>query len=184
MNRTILVPIANGSEDMETIISIDILRRASYKVILTATEQNIELSKGTKVICDILFQEIDSSTLYDGIVLPGGFNGVNNLLKNEQLLELIRFNFNHNKLIAAICAAPLILDTSQILTEESHITSHPIVKERLLKYNYKEESIVLYNNILTARGAGNTFDFAFAILNYFGNGQLASQIASSIQYQY
>lgn len=180
MSKTVLVPLSNGTEDMEAVISIDVLRRADYLLTVATTMNFVTFARGVKIRNEILIDSLDDDYLYDAIVLPGGVNGVNYLQNEEKLLKIIRNHYENNKLIAAVCAAPLILKASGILEPNMKITSHPSVKEQLFDYDYQESTVVVHNNILTSRGAGTTFDFAFAIIDYFGDNEIGKNVAESI----
>ncbi len=182
MSKKILVAVGDGSEDIEVVVPIDILRRANYNVTIATTKAVVILGRGIVIQNDILINSLDGSLVYDAIILPGGSNGVINLSNEPNLLQIIARHYTNNKLIAAICAAPLILKQSGILNNSSNITSHPSVKDELSFCHYKEQNLVFDNNLLTARGAGISFDFAFAILEYFGDKESIKNISSSILY--
>jgi len=183
MSKTILIPLSNGTEDMEAVISIDILRRAEYLVTVASTMNFVTFAKGVKVRNEILIDSLDEDYLFDAIVLPGGLNGVKYLKNEDKLLRIIKHHFDNNKLIAAVCAAPLILKECGILDSETKLTSHPSVKGELSEFLYQESNVVLYNNIMTSRGAGTTFDFALSIIDYFGDTDLANNVADSVVYE-
>lgn len=182
MSKKILIPIAYGTEDMEAVICIDLFRRAEYYVTAASTNELVTLSRGIQIRNLNLIENITPETEFDAIVIPGGLNGVN-ILKNETiLLELIRNNYEKGNLIAAICAAPLVVKVASILSNTTNLTSHPSVASEFGDNIYLNENVVISDNLITSRGAGTTFDFAFAIMNYFGDKELAQNISKSILY--
>ena len=101
---------------------------------------------------------------YDILVLPGGMPGSTNLRDNERVIELIR-EFNSNKkLVCAICAGPIALGKAGI-TEGRNVTCYPGFEDQLGKCNYKDDLIVVDENIITGRGPAAAIPFAFEILS-------------------
>lgn len=182
MTKTVLIPIAQGSEDMECVIVIDMLRRAGIKVVVVSDYDIVTCSRGVKIIPDIIFRDLEITELFDAIVLPGGAEGTENLIKNDFLEEIIKNHNNQHKIIAAICAAPTILAFHNIIEKGLPITSHPTVKNQLSKYNYKNDKVVISDNIITSRGAGTAFDFSLALIGKLIGEDKAVEIASAIVY--
>ena len=180
MNKTVLVPIAHGTEEMEAVIIIDMLRRAGIKVIVAADYEIITCSRGVKIIPDIMFDELDKTTTFDAIVLPGGLTGTENLRMNTVIEDILKEHHNRRGLIGAICAAPTILSYFKILNQNSSITSHPSVKSQLVHHHYIEEDVVVSENIITSRGAGTAFKFSLKIIEYFCGEEKAKQISEAI----
>ncbi|MFH1050956.1 MAG: DJ-1 family glyoxalase III [bacterium] len=180
VNKTILVPIAHGTEEMEAVIIIDMLRRAGIKVIVAGDSDIISCSRAVKIIPDILFEQLNLDNVYDAVVLPGGLTGTENLRVNTILEEILLRHHEKGILIGAICAAPTVLSHFNILKHNSTITSHPSVKSQLIQHNYLEENVVLSGNIITSRGAGTAFDFSLKIIEHFCGSEKAKQIADSI----
>ncbi len=180
MNNNILVPIADGTEEMEAVIIIDILRRASLNVIVAGLSEIVNCSRNVKIIPDILLSNIDENDLFSAIVLPGGLIGTKNLLESIHLRNIIINNINNNSIIAAVCAAPTILSTWNLISKDSQITSHPSVESQLSNYNYSNENVVVCNNIITSRAAGTTFDFAFKLVELLKAEEIANKIKNDI----
>jgi putative intracellular protease/amidase len=107
---------------------------------------------------------------------------VENLIDNEKVAEILNFHNENKKLIAAICAAPNILDFNGILPPDAKITSHPSVRSILEKYDYSEDTIVEFGNILTSRAAGTSLQFGFYLLEKLVGTEIAVHIKNSIVY--
>ncbi|MFA6572351.1 MAG: DJ-1 family glyoxalase III [Bacteroidota bacterium] len=182
MGKTVLVPLAKGSEEMEAVIIIDILRRAGLNVIVTGENDIITCSRGVKIIPDILISDIENDTLFDAIVIPGGAFGTSNLIKNQTLEEMLIQHAKKNKIIGAICAAPTILAEKKILPEGTQITSHPSVKKQLEHLNYSENDVVISDNFVTSRGAGTAIKFALIIVEMLQGTEVSAKISKDIVY--
>lgn len=165
--KKLLVMLADGFEEIEALTVVDILRRANVKCSMcTLEEKEVRGTHDIKVIADI---SIDNESVkdYDGVILPGGLPGATNLRDSEKVLNLIRDYNKKDKLIAAICAAPIVLSEAG-LTEGKAITSYPGFEEQLGNCLYKEDLVVRDGNIITSRGPATAMLFAYEILNYFG----------------
>jgi protein deglycase len=182
MNLRVLVPLADGTEEIEAVTIIDILRRAGIDVLVAGTTSIVQCSRGIKLISDCLISEIDILQKFDAIILPGGMAGVQNLANNEHLSSLIK-NHRRNSLLGAICAAPTILADTEIFKEGAIITSHPSVQDRLTQFNYLNTSTVLDDNIITSRGAGTAMQFALRIVEVLIGSETSTRIASDILFK-
>ncbi len=182
MDIKALVAVAQGTEEMEAVIIIDLLRRAGINVKVAGDTEIVTCSRGVKIIPDTVLQHIDEDIVFDVVILPGGAEGSNRLSQNDYMIKILNRHLEKKKLIAAICASPLILSDHKMLDNSMMITSHPSVKEHLTKYNYVEEDVVTDGNIMTSRGAGTACDFALSIIAYLAGKEIASNVAQQIVY--
>ena len=158
----IVVLLANGFEDIETITSIDIWRRGKVKVVLASIKDlEVQSGTGTKMIADVLIDEVKVED-YDLLFLPGG-GGVQLLDDSDKVKKLIKQFMNKEKNIAAICAAPLILGKMGIL-DNRVFTCYPSFERFAPEGIYKETGVIQDGNIITGRGVAYVFDFALYIL--------------------
>ena len=161
--KNVLVPIAPGFEEIETITVVDILRRSGARVSIAGIVQGaIEGSRGIKLLADESIDNIKSEK-FDLIFLPGGQPGTDNLKKDTRVTTLLKEMGGKKKLIGAICAAPIILEENGLL-KKCKRTSHPSVKERLLDGVYVEDRVVVDHNIITSRSPGTAMEFAFKLV--------------------
>ena len=161
--KKVLVTLAPGFEEIETVTVVDILRRAGAQVVLAATEEGpIEGSRGVSVLPDTLIDQVDD-TDFDLVVLPGGQPGTANLQKNEKVKAIIQNMHRSGKQVAAICAAPIVLHSAGIL-KNTVTTSHPSVKDQLSGVDYSEERVVVDGNIVTSRSPGTALEFALKLV--------------------
>ncbi|MGA2297801.1 MAG: DJ-1 family glyoxalase III [FCB group bacterium] len=180
MGKTVLVPIAQGCEEMEAVIIIDMLRRAGVEVIVGGENDISTCSRGLKIVSDLLIDDIDESQVFDAIVIPGGSVGVNNLSKNQHFEDLLKIHSKRNGVIAAICAAPTLLAEKKIIPLNSNITSHPSFKNQFQQFIYVNEKVVFDNNLITSRGAGTAFEFSLSLIELLVNKETAEKIANDI----
>jgi 4-methyl-5(b-hydroxyethyl)-thiazole monophosphate biosynthesis len=175
----VLVPIANGTEEMEAVIIIDMLRRAQWNVTVAGIEKGlITASRGVRLMPDKQWAEITPSE-YDILMIPGGGPGVEKFLNFQPLLAAI-LEFNKaGKWIGAVCAAPLVLQAAGILTGRK-ATCHPGVASRLTVTPRLTSPTVVDGRIVTSHGAGTTFDFALTLVSLVDNAAMAQAIAESI----
>lgn len=124
--KKILVPLAEGFEEIEFVSICDILRRAKCEVIVAALGENLLVSGAheIKIKADCALQSVDVSGL-DAIALAGGWGGMLNLKANAQILGIIRALHSSNRLVAAICASPIVLNEAGIFDESSKFACYP-----------------------------------------------------------
>ena len=180
MSKNVLVPIAHGSEEIEAVIIIDILRRAGINVKIAGEHEIITCSRGVKIIPDIIIANLDLNEEFDAVILPGGTKGTVNLIKNEIIVEILKKQSKRNGLIGAICAAPIILSEHNILKPGQKVTSHPSIQESLITYSYQEQRVIYDNGIITSRGPGTAFEFALYIVELLTGPETAIKIAQDI----
>ncbi len=180
MDKNVLIAIAQGSEDMEFVIPADMLRRAGITVKVAGETDIITCSRGVKVIPDLLLEEIDDEEMFDALVIPGGNEGTNRLTINEYLYKIIKRHIEKGKIIASICAGPLVLHDNKFLPAGMSLTSHPSVSHILSSYNYLEDNVVIDGNFVTSRAAGTSFDFSLALVSLLAGQEAARTLAASV----
>ncbi|XP_011430131.3 glutathione-independent glyoxalase DJR-1.1-like [Crassostrea angulata] len=165
--KTAAVLLAEGAEEMETVISVDVLRRGGIDVKLVGVQgsEAVLCSRNVKIVPDTTLAEASKSAPYDVVVLPGGANGAKNLAASAEVRNLLETQVKNNKLVAAVCAAPIAL-VSHNIKPGSTVTSHPSVKGKMEEggYKYSEDRVVTDGKLITSRGPGTTFEFALKIV--------------------
>lgn len=162
MSKKLLVFLANGLEEIEAISSIDILRRAGLDVTtVTLSEKTVHGSHDIDIIAD---ESIDNLVIsdFDGIVFPGGLPGATNLRDDDRIIKIVQDFNKKDKLIAAICAAPMILDKAGIL-EGRKFTMHPGEEENV-KHKSEGTRTMVDGNIITGIASGAAIEFAYRIV--------------------
>ncbi|KAJ3270957.1 Protein deglycase DJ-1zDJ-1 [Terramyces sp. JEL0728] len=181
-----IVVVAPGNEEMEAVITIDVLRRAHFKVVVAGLESKepTKFSRGVVITPDATLAELDSNS-FDIIILPGGMPGAISFSESTILHEILKeFESNANKWIGAICAGNRIIDLAPIALHAAQIgfgkkiTSHPSVKERLHSdYKYSEKRVVVSEQLITSRGPGTSFEFALEIIKQLESAQTAVDVS-------
>ena len=179
----IYIFLAPGFEEVEVIVPRDVLKKASIDVnTVSIGETVVESTKGLKVISDITINEVDMENI-NGIILPGGMPGTINLEKCEPLIEIIKICAEKKLLIAAICAAPIILGKLEILSGKDVCCFPDADIEKCLtgaKINGKNVNVC--ENIITSKGPGTAFQFAFSIVEYLRGTQIRQKLSSEMQF--
>ena len=174
----VLMPLANGFEEIEALTVVDIFRRAGIEITMAATmEGPVRGRNNITVLPDALLNNVIDNN-FDMIVVPGG-PGTDELVQNSALIAKIREMNSAGSYIAAICAAPRVLKTAGIITGKT-ITSYPSTRPELDSANYVEDRVAVDDKMITSRGAGTSLEFALKLVEELLGKAKADQIAKSI----
>jgi 4-methyl-5(b-hydroxyethyl)-thiazole monophosphate biosynthesis len=179
---SVLVPLAQGCEELEAVTIIDLLRRAGIEVISASlSEGPVTASRGTVLVADSTLHEALHRE-YDMVVLPGGLPGADHLDRDERIQHLLQSMAKANKFTAAICAAPKVLATAGLL-EGKRATGFPGVLEKLqLPATQLEASAVVRDGkIITSRGPGTAMDFALELIEVLAGKARRDEVESALQ---
>lgn len=175
----VLVPIADGSEEIEAVVIVDVLRRAEWRVVVAGiTDGTVTASRGVRLVPDVAWRDVTPDD-YDILLLPGGGGGTDIMAGDERLLDAIRSFARGGKLIGAICAAPLVLQKAGVL-DGRRATCHPAVAADLTVPEVVSERVVVDRRIVTSRGPGTAFDFALRILEIVDGEEAAQSVAGGL----
>ena len=159
--KRVLVVIAPGFEEIETITVVDILRRAGARVTLGATVKGIlKGSRGIKIEPDELLDNVLEKD-FDLICLPGGQPGTDNLKNDVRIENILKRMQQDEKFIAAICAAPTVLQKAGIL-KDKNITCHPSIKSNF--DSYMQDRVVVDGKIITSQSPGTAMEFSLKLV--------------------
>lgn len=166
MAKHILVPIADGSEEIETTSITDTLTRFGAKVIV-ASVMNGELvctmSRGIKIMADTTI-EAASQQEWDLIVLPGGMPGAEHLRDSKVLIEMLKNQKEAGKLYGAVCASPAVaLSAHGLIDKGTPATCFPAPKFREKMTDAKDDIVVIAGNLVTSQGPGTSLQFALTL---------------------
>lgn len=160
----ILVPLANGFEEIEAVNVIDILRRGDVDVVTAGlTEGLVEGSHKIKMLPDTTLDKIDYQD-FDGLVLPGGAPGFVNLGNDERILKMAQEMDAAGKVVAAICAAPSVLIKAGVLQGRKATVSPSGKAQVEACANFSEERVVVDGNLVTSRSPGTALEFALKLV--------------------
>lgn len=182
MTKKVALFIENGSEELELIAPLDVMRRANLEVdVISANNEDfITSAHNVKIIADKKIEEINNILDYDAIVIPGGMPGSTLLRDNKKIIEFYQTMYNSGKLVAAICAAPIVLSAAGI-TDDKEVTSYPgFDKEINCKSYNSEKAVVVDKNVITAQGPAVAILFGYEIVNYLLQGNTADDIKKTM----
>ncbi|KAL5721757.1 protein deglycase [Ranunculus cassubicifolius] len=177
----ILVPIANGTEEMEAVMIIDILRRAKANVVVASIENTLQIvaSRNVKLVADMSLEEA-AKLPYDLIVFPGGLPGAKAFSNSEELVNLLKKQMESSKPYEAICASPaLVLDPHGLLKGKK-ATAFPAMCNKLSDQSEAENRVVVDGNLITSRGPGTSMEFSLAIVEKFFGPEKALELAKTM----
>jgi len=159
----VLVPLAQGCEEIEAVALIDLLRRAGIEVTTAGlTPGIVKASRGVQLVPDVTL-DIALQDAYDMVVLPGGMPGAANLKADPRILRLLKDMAAAGKYTAAICAAPMVLAEAGVL-DGRQATSYPGFLDDLPGVVVSTAAVVQDGKVLTSRGPGTAMDFALALV--------------------
>uniref|UniRef100_A0A0E0PQ19 DJ-1/PfpI domain-containing protein n=1 Tax=Oryza rufipogon TaxID=4529 RepID=A0A0E0PQ19_ORYRU len=183
-NPHVLIPIANGSEEMEIIMLTDVLRRANVNVVLASVEKSTSIvgSQRMRIVADKCIS--DASALeYDLIILPGGPAGAERLHKSSVLKKLLKEQKQTGRMYGGICSSPVILQKQGLLQDKT-VTAHPSIVNQLTCEVIDRSKVVIDGNLITGMGLGTVIDFSLAIIKkFFGHGR-AKGVANGMVFEY
>jgi len=175
----ILVPLAEGFEEVEAVTVIDVLRRAEMEVIVAGLEGLVVRgAHGISLTCDLLLADLED-TNFEGIVLPGGLPGASNLKKSSRLREIIIDLDKQNKLVSAICAAPTVLYAAGVLAGKK-ATCYPGFEKEMGEIEFSDKRVVEDGNVITSRGPGTSIEFALSIISHFQSRKNAEGVRQAL----
>lgn len=180
---TVLVPLAQGCEELEAVTIMDLMVRAGVNVISASLDDKpVTASRGTVLIASTTINKVKAVDI-DMMILPGGLPGANNLNLDPYIQNLITQLNDDNKIIAAICAAPKVLATSGLLNGKK-VTAFPGVLEELMIKNIQidyNHAVVQDGNIVTSKGPGAAMDFTLDLISILCGKVKRKEIESALQ---
>ena len=182
MTKKVALFIENGSEELELIAPLDVMRRANLEVdVISANNEDfITSAHNVKIMADKKIEEINNILDYDAIVIPGGMPGSTLLRDNKKIIEFYQTMYNSGKLVAAICAAPIVLSAAGI-TDDKEVTSYPGFDKEINYKNYNsDKAVVVDKNVITAQGPAVAILFGYEIVNYLLQDNTAEDVKQAM----
>eukprot|EP01035_Chromulina_nebulosa_P016814 gene16814-22298_t len=178
-----LVPIAHGSEEIETTTIIDTLVRGGIDVIVASVAESLQVkcSRGVNIVADVNIQDCVNND-YDIIVCPGGMPGAENLRNSEILKNILIRQQSQGKLIGAICAAPAVVLQSHNLIGNKAATCYPAEKFQKALANYVNDNVVVSDNIITSKGPATALPFALKLIELLVSKEKADSVGKEMLY--
>ena len=179
---SVLIPLAQGCEELEAVTIIDLLRRAEINVVTASLDdQPIIASRGTKLIADTTLDQVINNQ-FEMIILPGGLPGADHLNEDPRIHTILKNTIDRNQRVAAICAAPKVLAHAGLLTGKN-VTAYPGVLEALGDGDFKITGAAVEQdgNVLTSRGPGTAMDFALEIIECLLGTEKRQEVELALQ---
>ena len=174
--------LGTGFEETEAIAPLDLLRRAGVEVLTVGIDGKTVIgSHKIPVVADITIGEMDLTDM-EMIVIPGGLGGVASLRASRASLDALKFGWENQKYVAAICAGPTVLAQAGLL-EGKKACCYPGMEEQLTGAMASTEPVVRDGSVITSRGLGTAIPFALALVAYFCGEKQAQALAKSIVFQ-
>ncbi len=177
---SVLVPLAQGCEELEAITVVDLLRRAGIGVVTASLDDKpVRGSQGSLLVADVTLDEAIKQK-YDMIVLPGGLPGADHLNADPRIHELLKEMSETNRYTAAICAAPKVLAAAGLL-HGKRATSFPGVLDAIEDVSCSNEAVVQDGKLITSRGPGTAMDFALTLIENLLNKEKRNEVEAALQ---
>lgn len=174
--------LANGSEEIESLIPVDVFRRGGVEVktVSITGSEYVEMAHGVVLKADMKFEDADFSDA-DLLMLPGGLPGATNLNEHEGVRKAVLSQYENGKLVAAICAAPMVLGSLGIV-EGKRATCYPGFEKYLTGAEYTHELCTVDGNVVTGEGPAATLPYAYTLLAMLTTEQTAHAVAEGMMY--
>jgi len=180
MEKNVLVPVADGSEELETICIVDVLRRAGANTTLASVGSlEVHGSRGVKLIADQLLADCVERT-YDLMALPGGMPGSEHLRDCAELIQMLKRQRDERRFYAAICAAPAVALYPHGLLQGRRATCHPNFAHLLSNVELLDAPVAVDGNCITSRGAGTAVEFSLTLVEQLYGREKAREVAKGM----
>jgi 4-methyl-5(b-hydroxyethyl)-thiazole monophosphate biosynthesis len=178
--KTAIIALVSGFEEIEVVGIADVLRRAGIqtRIVSFVLDDALSGAHGIRICADTRYSPRDFVDV-DAVILPGGMPGATNLNLLMSVHELVVEKHKEGKLIAAICAAPLVLGHLGLL-KGRRATCYPGFEDQLTGAILTDEPVVTDGNIITGKGPGFVFDFALSIVSYLQTEAKAEEVARGL----
>ena len=183
----VYVFLAEGFEDVEALIPIDVLRRGGVDVTTVSISEFplVESAHGVNIEADILFEQSDFKDA-DLLMLPGGMPGASNLMEHEGVRETVKAHFAAGKKVSAICAAPGVVLAPLGILNGKKATCYPGFDKALAENGatYTGDLVTVDGNVTTAEGPAAAFPYAYELLTQLADQQTSDQIAEGMRFKH
>jgi 4-methyl-5(b-hydroxyethyl)-thiazole monophosphate biosynthesis len=177
----VLVPLADGCEELEAVTIIDLLRRAGIEVVTAGLKPGIvKASRGVQLVPDVTL-DVALQDEYDMVVLPGGMPGATHLGNDPRIISLLQKMAAADKYAAAICAAPVVLASAGLLDGKS-ATSYPgfLDAAPAARMHYRADAVVQDGRVVTSRGPGTAMDFALTLIKILSGDDKRAEVEAAL----
>jgi len=185
----VLIPLAQGCEELEAVTIIDLLRRAEISVVTASLDSDCEIvvcSRGVKIQADTNLSEALKQN-YDMVILPGGLPGADALGDDKRIIDLLVLMNQNGKYVAAICAAPKVLAKAGLLSNRK-VTAYPSVLDNCEQDDFQlngmvqlDKPVVIDANVITSQGPGTAIDFSLSLIELLTTRKKRDEVESALQ---
>lgn len=183
MSKRVLIPVADGTEDIELVSITDILRRGDLKVTVASimAGKNVALAHGLNIVADSLITDVSAKD-FDAVLLPGGFAGSEAFGKSAVLGKFMHELKADGKLYGAMCAAPVLsLGPLGLLSDVATATCYPTMESKFpVTVKPSFDAVVRSGQCLTSRGPGTAMFFALAAVGILRSREVAKQLSKDL----
>jgi len=182
--KNVCVLVADGSEEMEVVITVDILRRAGIGVFLAGVGEETRLvtgSRGVRMAPDGAWDPAEALR-FDALVIPGGIGGTETMRQEESVKQVVREFVTASKIVAALCAGPIVLQAAGVLSGRRY-TSHPACRAELTVGEWLDQPVVRDGSLVTSQAPGTAMAFALALIETLETPATARQVAAGLVYR-
>jgi len=177
---TVLVPLAQGCEELEAVTLIDLFRRAGVTVTVAGLEADpVTASRGVVLLPETTLDAVLDQD-FDLVVLPGGLGGAQRLEADQRIAALLRRMTEQGRYVAAICAAPKVL-VSAGLVSGREVTAYPGVLDGQPDIKLSSAAVVRDGTFITSRGPGTAMDFALSLIEILCGPAKRNEVESALQ---
>lgn len=177
---TVLVPLAQGCEELEAVTLIDLLRRADITVVVAGLETGpVTASRGVVLVPETTLDQI-SDRDFDMVVLPGGLGGAQRLEADRRIAALLRRMAEQGRYVAAICAAPRVLASAGLL-KGREATAYPGILDGQAEIRPSSAAVVRDGTFITSRGPGTAMDFALTLIELLCGREQRDTVEAALQ---
>ena len=177
--------LAEGFEDIEALIPLDVLRRGGVdvKTVSVGDGYVVTSAHGVNIEADLMFAEMENEQA-DLLMLPGGMPGASNLYAHKELGQMLLHQHAEGKKISAICAAPAVVLAQLGILNGRRATCYPGFEQLLTQATYTGDLVTVDGNITTAEGPAAAFPYAYELLAQLVNKDTADQIAEGMRFKH
>ena len=176
----VLIPLADGFEEIEAVTVIDVLRRGGVDVVTASVHDRVEVqgAHDLQIKADRQFDEAQNDA-YDAIVLPGGGACAETFGQLQPLHERLRRQHDEKRLLCAICAAPTVLETAGVLDKGTEVTCYPACRSDLER-PWSDVPVIVDGTVITGQAPGTAMLFALVILQTLAGERVARKVAQGM----
>jgi len=181
--KKVYVFLADGFEDVEALIPVDVWRRGGLEVVTVSISEFplVQSAHAVNIEADMMIEECDFSDA-DLLFLPGGMPGATNLYDNKAVCKAVVDQAAAGKKVAAICASPAVVLAPLGILDGKRATCYPGFEQALTEATYTADLVTVDGNVTTGEGPAAAFPFAYELLAQLKDKQTADQIAEGMRF--